>query len=184
VKVIDIQEATMQKVIHCGSSVLAIVLAAACSAPSDEAKKSPGNEAIVAANQVSCELPAPNPRAPNGDACPNATFVWDEVPGATHYQLNVLTSTENFLFQVDVGGISYQHPSDLPHGDLSFNVSAFNACGRSPASSRQYFTVKDCRGDDPCGKCFDGFNDCAAVCPGTCERKITCGGASAHKCFC
>jgi hypothetical protein len=182
----------MQKMLCCGYSALAIVLVGACSAsPEDPGQTaSNNNKTTLVANPLSCELPAPHPRAPSGHACPNTTFVWDEVPGATHYRLNVLTSTEAFLFPpVDVQGISYQHSSDLPHGDLSFNVSAHNDCGRSPASSRMYFTVASC--DDPpppppnpCGQCFDGFNDCAAACPGTCERRISCGGASAHKCFC
>jgi hypothetical protein len=31
--------------------------------------------------------------------------------------------------------------------------------------------------------CFPSYNACAAVCQGVCERRINCGGPSAHKCF-
>jgi endonuclease/exonuclease/phosphatase family metal-dependent hydrolase len=32
-------------------------------------------------------------------------------------------------------------------------------------------------------QCFPSYNECAAVCGGVCERRINCGGPSAHKCF-
>jgi hypothetical protein len=31
--------------------------------------------------------------------------------------------------------------------------------------------------------CFDGYEECARNCCGVCERRISCGGESAHKCF-
>jgi hypothetical protein len=32
-------------------------------------------------------------------------------------------------------------------------------------------------------ECFSSYKQCVAVCEGVCERRINCGGASAHKCF-
>jgi hypothetical protein len=32
-------------------------------------------------------------------------------------------------------------------------------------------------------QCFPSYKSCIAVCLGVCERRINCGGASAHKCF-
>jgi hypothetical protein len=42
---------------------------------------------------------------------------------------------------------------------------------------------EDCHG---CGhdlECFPSLRDCEESCCGVCERRINCGGASAHKCF-
>jgi hypothetical protein len=42
---------------------------------------------------------------------------------------------------------------------------------------------QDCGGCGADGQCFPNKRECEAVCRGVCERRIECGGASAHKCF-
>jgi len=60
------------------------------------------------------------------------------------------------------------------------------SCGDGTCSGDKGENCNSCPADcdsESCGTCFPSLRKCLEACPGVCERRILCGGASAHKCF-
>jgi hypothetical protein len=103
----------------------------------------------------------------------------------------------------DNGENSYSCPQDCPHcgngsceGDLGEDSGNCEVdCPRPPPPpfcgdgecQREHESCnscpRDCGGCSADGQCFPNLRECEAACRGVCERRIACGGASAHKCF-
>lgn len=123
---------------------------------------------------------------------PRPTFTWNAVPYAQSYTLYVQTVADGTIVLRQVGIVSTSFPcdQDLPFDvDLRWKVKAeATGCAAGPYSSILPFRIENAPPPDPsCPNlaCFPSLKACEDSCvTGTCERRINCGGATAHKCFC
>jgi hypothetical protein len=127
-----------------------------------------------------------NPSGNTGDSTP--LYSWSAVPGATSYTMYVLDPAENWA-DYEQGSVdtSYQGNdlSGYANVQLRWKVKAqcedVNGYHASPYSERYFMYYVGGGGGG--GTCYPSLKACLAACSGVCERRINCGGASAHKCF-
>jgi hypothetical protein len=129
-------------------------------------------------------LPAPELLGPFGRVTENPpTIRWGAVDGADRYTLHVLLG--HWIDMMNTPERSYTPLVRLPVGvEVRYWVKAEGPCGSSDYSSGS-FVIGEPWDPRPCpdGECFPSYEDCAAVCRGECERRISCGGSRAYKCF-
>lgn len=166
----------------------AVSTARACAAPPDDPieteRQALGDDGPVCVPVIPEELRAISPSGTIDHRRP--TFVWHSPePERRKYLQVVSTDSGARVLEARIpSGTWYTAEGDLPEGiELRWTVSS------SPCSSRgasATFAIQVPPTPEPPGhggQCFPGLRECEAVCRGVCERRILCGGASAHKCF-
>ncbi len=138
-------------------------------------------------------LTAPVPYGPSGNiGDPTPLYSWSAVPGATNYTIYVLDPNENWLdFALGTTNTWHQGQdlSDYANVQLRWKVKAecYDESGYHPGPYSGSVYFKYYLNEDPPGgndgSCYPSLKACLAECTGVCERRINCGGATAHKCF-
>ncbi len=146
----------------------------------------------AARSLTSCPPPVPVLYAPSGDTSDSTPlYSWSEVPGATSYLFELLTAAGLHLeFRQYVYTNSHSGIDLSAHADVQMYWKVKSRCDEllSAYSSLLHFRYvpppPPPPGDgDHDGQCYPSLKACLRECTGVCERRINCGGASAHKCF-
>lgn len=169
---------------------IAIAVAGCADLDDDALSEESGSQAVTSCPPTD----APIPYGPSGDIPePNPVYSWSAVAGVTGYQWESL----------DLNGVYYgynQHRTSTSTQGLELlsgvqmRWRVAGRCGEfgplGPSSPWTYFRYvppppppDDPPGGGHNGQCYPSLRACERECTGVCERRINCGGATAHKCF-
>lgn len=165
-----------------------IIALVGCVGHDDDLSMAPASHSLT-----SCPPDVPVLFAPSGDISePTPLYSWSAVPGATNYIFEVHDSNGVLIeFRQFNSTTSHQGYDLSAHAHVQLNWRLKSECGglASPYSSPRYFRYvpppppeePPPKGHD--GQCYPSLKACLKECTGVCERRINCGGATAHKCF-